>query len=1010
MNKNPVLSTKQLKNIVSEVYTEQNEDNLLLTEGAGSFNWSKLLKYSLSLAGGAGALYNLSKEDSQVEKMGRWMTNTLGFPTSTEAAEALGTEMGAFWVHSLSKFDLAGGDQDYKEIEQQQSIQSNRPAMRYSIRMFDMKKDAIGSAKQLNSLTGKGAALKNPNLKYISEIGGNSKLVSMIDSSKKRLFKELQKVYAYAVKKELYKQDKIDKVKEFEYGGKSKSLLINSDEEVILNLWDYSIWNSQPTTVKNSIKNIIEELDFAAVDSGFRKPGEEKKKIKSIDLGVLDKKGNRETLSDFGILFSASTFLEYAFSKEIRKGTQKPSAEMPTKIMKRIGGFGDLYEALLIRAIPPLKVLFYKYAEKEGFFQDGKLQFNAVYENPFTDGVVQSEVLSEIEVESKQLFGDQSRPEVDYFVVNKAIANKEEIKNRHELAMQAAAQTALEVGAVLLLGPLFEKFGALVKASAWASRAPVISKMLTFSIAAMGIGTEIGLAVGVSKVMGDAVNKFTVIVEDLQAVSNEFLEEVVKNPAIVQDLMASYEDPEMAKKAEEALAIVEEFEKKAIESISNIEKLQSYVTNKVYEIIKSQAQATGVGSDNLNSRIGLGAGEGRFDEFEFNQEETANSSKQFVEWHKNPNSKNKKNIMNFFDMYISISEVLDKSAKTMRAGQQEMAGHLKALPSSISASKTKVAVNESPLGTAAKVAGGLAVTNIASELLHAFGPRGIKDITSILQFERYMLSVFNMPQQFTTEYRAKDVINAPFFDEKNLKQYLDEKLKFTKSIQKTYTRKFRERHAAVKAATPDKAAATGAYLFRPHIITIFDADALPNWNHGTITFSFEFYKMNGVGTMSASKDAYRRFYLQQFKQDKLIDEFLKTLDISQKVLSKVLISLYANVSLSTDLKNLSKANQTPISTSGGMPVINISQQDSKNIQNKIASTTDEQAVKYLNSLPEGSENKNRFLTVNGLRKLMLDCINKINIHRDDHSNLVNSAARAAQSLDKLIEFLVIMGR
>ena len=304
MNKNPVLSTKQLKNIVSEVYTEKNEDNLLLTEGVGSFNWSKLLKYSLSLAGGAGALYDLSKEDSQVEKMGRWMTNTLGFPTSTEAAEALGTEMGAFWVHSLSKFDLAGGDQDYKEIEQQQSIQSNRPAMRYSIRMFDMKKDAIGSGKQLSSLTGTSKKIQNPNLKYISEIGGNSKLVSMIDSSKKRLLKELQKVYAYAVKKELYKQDKIDKVKEFEYGGKSRSLMINDDEETILNLWDYSIWDSQPTTVKNSIKNIIEEFDFAAVDSGFRKPGEEKKKIKSIDLGVLDKKENRETFYDFRILFS----------------------------------------------------------------------------------------------------------------------------------------------------------------------------------------------------------------------------------------------------------------------------------------------------------------------------------------------------------------------------------------------------------------------------------------------------------------------------------------------------------------------------------------------------------------------------------------------------------------------------------------------------------------------------------------------------------------------------------
>jgi hypothetical protein len=274
-----------------------------------------------------------------------------------------------------------------------------------------------------------------------------------------------------------------------------------------------------------------------------------------------------------------------------------------------------------------------------------------------------------------------------------------------------------------------------------------------------------------------------------------------------------------------------------------------------------------------------------------------------------------------------------------------------------------------------------------------------------------MLSVFNMPQQFTTEYRAKDVINAPFFDENNLKQYLDEKLKFTKSIQKTYTRKFRERHAAVKAATPDEAAATGAYLFRPHIITIFDADALPNWNHGTITFSFEFYEMNGVGTMSASKDAYRRFYMEEFKQTGLIDEFLKTLEISQKVLSKVLISLYANVSLSTDLENLSNANQTPISTSGGLPVINISQQDSKNIQNKIASTTDEEALKYLSSLPEGSENKNRFLTVNGLRKLMLDCISKINIHRDPgNGDLVNSAALAAQSLDKLIEFLVIMGR
>ncbi len=1010
MSAKTTLSKKQLQNIVSEVYKDYPEKKIMLTEGAKSFQWSKLLDYSLRMAGGVGALYDLSKKDSEIEKIGRWMTDTLGFPTTTEAAEALGSEMGAFWVHSLSKFDLAGGDQDYKEIEQQQAIQSNRPAMRYSIRIFDVKKDAIGAGKQLSSLTGTANKIQNPNWKYISEIGDNSRLVSMVSNAKDKLSKEISKIYSYAVKKKLYKQDKIERIKEFEYGGRSASLLSLDEEEKLLMFWKRLVWQSHPSTVKRSIESIIEEFDFEAVDRGFRLGGGNEVKVKSIDLGVLIPKTDRETLNDFKILHSLSSFMEYAFSKEVRRGIQKPPAELPRKIMNRVGGFGDLYEALLIRAIPPLKNLFYEYAEEEGFLQNGKLQFNALYENPFTDGVVQSKVLDQIAVESKKLFGDNSNPSTDYFVVNKSIANKDEIKKRHELAIQAAVQVGTEIAFVLALGPVFGALGAAVKTIGWVARAPVLSKMLGFSIAAFGIGTEIGIAMGISKLIGETVNKFQRIVENIQEISNDFIQDVLENPAIVQDLMASYEDPEKAKQAEKALEVVENFEKEAKSAISDLEKLQASITSKIYEVIKTQASATGVGEQDLYKRIGLGAGEGRFDAFQYNKEAVESSASQFISWHKNPTEENKKQILNFFETYISIAEVLDKTANTMREGQQEMASHLSKLPPSTTASKEKVAVNEQAAAIA-KGATVLALPTVASELLAALGPKGVKDITSMLDFERYMLSFFNMRQDFTTNFGAREAMNKAVLDTSNIKPYMDMKMKYTKRVQDAYKKTFRERHAATLANKgEDVAKQVGAYLFRPHIITVFNANSMPNWNKGKITFSFEFFDMKGVPTMSASTGAYRRFYLEEFQEIGLVDEFLEALRINSIVLGKVLVSLYAIIRLGNEIEktDLKQVNQQPVATSGGLPVINIKQQDAKEIVDLISKSSQEEAIAYLQSLPEGSDNKNRFLTVNTLRMLMIDCMKKITIHKSAKSDLVNSAALAAQSLDKLVEFLVVM--
>lgn len=1011
MSAKTTLSKKQLQNIVSEVYKEYPEKKILLTENS-SWNWSNLLKDTIGFAGGVGFVYDLTRENSKMEKIGKWFTDTLGFPTSTEAADALGTEMAAFWVHSLSKFDLVGGDQDYQEIEHQQAISSNRPAMRYSIRIFDMKKDAIGAGKQLSSLTGAVNRIQNPNWKYISEIGDNSRIVSEIQNAKKELSSSLSKIYSYAVKKKLYKQKRIETIKDFEYKGKSRSFFSLEEEEKLLNSWKYSIWGSNlsPSTIKKSIESIIEEFDFEAVDSGFRTQSEKKVKVKSIDLGVLSPKTDRETLNDFKILHSLSSFLEYAFSKEVRRGTQKPPAELPGKIMNRVGGFGDLYEALLIRAVPPLKKLFYEYAEEEGFLQNGKLQFNALYENPFTDGVVQSKILDQIAVENEKLFGDNSNPSTDYFVVNKSIANKEEIKKRHELAIQAAVQVGTEIAFVLALGPVFGALGSAVKSIGWVARAPVLSKMLGFSVAAFGIGTEIGIAVGISNIIGETVNKFNTIVENLQDVSNDFIQDVLENPAIVQDLMASYEDPEKARQAEKALEVVEAFEKEAKDAIGNLEKLQASITNKVYEVIKTQASATGVGEQDLYKRIGLGAGEGRFDAFQYNKEAVESSSSQFISWHKNPTEKNKKQILDFFETYISIAEVLDKTASTMREGQQEMAGHLSKLPPATAASKEKVAVNEQAAAIA-KGAAVLAFPAVASELLAALGPKGVKDITSMIDFERYMLSFFNMRQDFTTNFGAREVMNKAVLDTSNIKPYMDMKMKYTKRVQDAYKRRFRERHAATLANKGEEVAKqVGAYLFRPHIITVFNANSMPNWNKGKITFSFEFFNMKGVPTMSASTGAYRRFYLEEFQEIGLVDEFLEALRINSIVLGKVLVSLYAIIRLGNEIEktDLKQVNQQPVATSGGLPVINIKQQDAKQIVDLISKSSQEEAIAYLQSLPEGSDNKNRFLTVNTLRMLMIDCMKKITIHKSAKSDLVNSAALAAQSLDKLVEFLVVM--
>lgn len=1027
MSKKPSLSKKQLQNIVAEVYKEYPEKKIMLIESkkeSSSFDWSKLLEYSLYLVPGAGYLYNLTKDDSEVEKIGRWMTDTLGFPTTTEAAEALGSEMGAFWVHTLSKFDLAGGDQDYKEIEHQQVIGSNRPAMRYSIRIFDTVKGALGAGKQLSSLTGtaSGSKLQEPNWVYLNQIGDNSKIVNEIRNAKKELSDALSRIYSYAVKEKLYKQKRIDMIKKYASGEEDASVVFKEPEEVLLKRWNYAVWGASniggamKSNVVRSIKSIIEDFDFEAVDRGFKRGGKPGVvRVKSVDFSVFDQKTNRETYSRFDRLHSLSSFMEFAFSKEVRRGGQIPPAEMPSRVMQRVGGIGDLYETLLIRAIPPLKRLYYQYAKEEGFLENGMIQFNAMYDNPFTDGVVQSKIIEEVEIENRNQYSKElqkyANPEVDFFVINKAIANKDEIQYRHELAIQAAAQVGFEIAAVLALGPLFGAFGQLVKASAFAVRAPVLTKMITFSIAALGIGTEIGLGVGISNAIGETVNKFNRIIEDLQDISSQFIEDVLENPAIVQDLMASHEDPEKAKQAEEALAIVQMFEAEATEAISNLEKLQSTVTNKVYEIIKTQANKTGVGTQDLKTRIGLGAGEGRFDAFEYNKEAVESSSSQFIGWHKNPTQENQVKIMEFFEMYISIAEVLDESASTLRDGQSEIGRYLEALPPSTSAAaKKKVAVNEETGTNIAKAVGFVALPNVAYGLLAALGPKGVKDITSIIDFERYMLTAFRLPQQFATNFGAKDVLNKKILDTSNIKPYLNMKMEYTRKVQDIYKERFREQHAATLYNKPEEAKKLGAYLFRPHIITVFDADMMPNWNKGKITFSFEFFNMNGVPNMSASEQAYRRFYLEEFKEVALIDDFLEALDINQEVLGKVLVSLYAVVRLDNEVQKLDlrQANQKPLAVSGGLPVINIKKQDAKQVIDLISKASKEEAIEYLQNLPEGSDNKNRFLTVNTYRKLLIDCRTKIIQHRNATSDLVNSATLAAQSLDKLIEFLIAM--